>query len=166
MEASMTLPFPTGIEVNFTEIDKVAPLGQFLQKYKELFDRIAPDINNAEGKTSPDKMVLDLRINSVRKIELLKEFLNEIQTLQVPSQEYYYNLVRGLNEMDIIPGITVDHIPDLLNKLKRVADRHNLYFDTMSKYNLTSAVNNYTLYSMYKISLDPANLSQAQTSVD
>ena len=35
-------------------------------------------INNAEGKTSPDKMVLDLRINSVRKIELLKEFLNEI----------------------------------------------------------------------------------------
>lgn len=164
MEASMTLPIPTGIEVTFQETDSVAPLGRFLQKYQRLFDRIGPRIG-VDG-VSPDEVVLDMNINSPEKILLLREFLSDIQTLQVPNQEHYSTLARALEASGIAENLTANHIPSLLEKLKRIADRHNLYFDTMPRYNLTKAVNNYTMFSMYRTISDPVNLIQAQTSVD
>ena len=166
MAASMTLPIPTGIEVNFSETDSIAPLGRFLQKYQGLFF-----INNVQigetGEISPDEVHLQTSVNSIEKINLLREFLHDITSLQIPSQQHYSTLAYALKRIQLSgEWITVNHIPSLIEKLKRIADRHNLYFDTMPRYNLTKAVNNYTMYSMYRTISDPVNLIQAQTSVD
>ena len=54
----------------------------------------------------------------------------------------------------------------IFDELQNIANKHNLYFDKLSRYSLSKIVNNYTMYSMYRTIADPVNLIQAQTSVD
>lgn len=169
MEASTELPIPNGIAIEFEEVRSIAPLGRFLQKYQQLFSihrvrRTNPDTQETE--ISPDEVSLDMVPNSVRKINLIREFLSDVQSLRVPDVSQYDSMARALAASGIAEDLTASHIPSLIANLKKIADRHNLYFDTMPRYNLTKAVNNYTMYSMYRTISDPVNLIQAQTSVD
>ena len=165
MEVSMTLPFPTGIETNFQETNSIVSFGKFISKYSKLFEIQKYYVGN-EGEISADKVHIEMPINSVEKILLLKKFLVDIQSLSVPEPQYYQELVTNFFRKVGNDWITVNHIPSLIEEIKKIADRHNLYFDTMPIYNLTKAVNNYTMYSMYKTISDPVNLIEAQTSVD
>jgi len=58
------------------------------------------------------------------------------------------------------------YIPSLFEGLKEIANKHNLYLDKLSKYNLKKVINNYTLYSMYSTIDDPVNLLAAHAPVD
>lgn len=161
----MTLPFPTGIETNFQETNSIVSFGRFISKYSKLFEIQKYYVGN-EGEISADKVHIEMPINSVEKILLLKKFLVDIQSLSVPEPQYYQELVTNFFRKVDNDWITVNHIPSLIEEIKKIADRHNLYFDTMPIYNLTKAVNNYTMYSMYRTISDPVNLIEAQTSVD
>lgn len=102
----------------------------------------------------------------VEKLRLLKDFLTDIESLKIPTPPYYQMLANGLVKTGIMPGITAQRIPSLFDMFKSIANEHNLYLDTLSKYNLSKVVNNYTMHSMYETINDPVNLIQAQTSVD
>lgn len=76
----------------------------------------------------------------------------------MPSAPYYQRFAEGLSRAGIIEGITSRHIPSIFKKIKELADDHNMYFDNLSKYNLSKVVNNYTMHSMYRTINDPVNL--------
>ena len=96
--------------------------------------------------TSPNEVLLNVSTDSPEKILLLREFLFDIQTLQVPSQDRYSFLVKALEDLGVTENLTANHIPSLIKEIKKKADRHNLYFDIMPRYNLTKAVNNYAMF--------------------
>ena len=141
----MTLPFPTGVRTNFEETDDIYQFKSFLERYYNL---------------------LTLDIKSVDDINRIKQFLSEVKQLKVPSEQYYPQLVDSLHQNPGLAWININHIPTIIKTFKNLADNHNLYFDSLSGYNLTIAVNNFTMHSMYNIIVDPVNLIQAHTSVD
>lgn len=159
----MTLPVPTGQEVQFEVVDNIEPFKNFLDKYKYLFSHIGPVINSDGIET--DEVSLMLKNKTVQDIALLKEFLEDIQQLQVPRVYQYLNTAQELENIGIF-GLRINHIASLISKLKKIADTHNLYFDTLHKNQLSTIVNNQIMYSMYNTIIDPVNLIQAHTSVD
>jgi hypothetical protein len=128
MEESLKLPFPSGEKTNFEEVDSIEPLAAFLNKYKDLFIINKAQYFNKSRKTylpSQSEISLDFDTNSVEKLKLMKEFLNDIKKLQVPEKVLYSDLSKRLEENNIAEGLTVDHISSLIEELKGVADRHN-----------------------------------------
>ena len=38
----------------------------------------------------------------------------------------------------------------IFDELQNIVNKHNLYFDKLSKYSLSMVINNYSMYSMYR----------------
>ncbi len=154
---------PTGEKIEFAETNKVAPFGKFLQKYKQLLDiRLKIDENE---NVSDSEVEIYVNNNTVEQLKLLKQFLEEVESLQIPSEENYEKLAQGLNS-SLIPGIKFTHIPSLIIKLKSMINDHNLYLDSLSRQKLTRVINNYTMNSMLVVASQPVNYTQAHVSVD
>lgn len=172
MEASLGIPIPSGQQVSFQEVDSIEGAINFLSKYQgTLFNISKALVYNKETKnwdTDRSSIGIDMTLDTVDKINLFIEFLQDIQSLQIPSRQYLQQFAFQLSQQGIISfrPDSFNQVEDIFNKLKRIADDHNMYFDNLSKYNLSKVVNNYTMFSMYRTIADPVNLIQAQTSVD
>ena len=122
-----------------------------------------------EYNVNPSKISLNLTLNTPDDIRLFKEFLSDIWSITKPSsvqqlQQFAYMLMRtGVVSFKFR---NPEQVIDIFNKLENIVNEHNLYFDNISKYKLDKIINNYSIYSMYTTINDPANLIQAQTSVD
>lgn len=169
LDASTRLPIPSGQEVNFEITDSFVEAGQFLMKYRDLFTINRTRTFNRETKeydVSDSEVSIDMTLDTPEKLDLLARFIQEIPNLKVPSTQFYERFAAALNASGLATGMTANLIPSVFEKIKEIADNHNMYFDNLSKYNLSKVVNNYTMYSMYRTINDPVNLIQAQTSVD
>lgn len=165
----MQLPIPSGSEVNFEVVDGFANAGRFLQKYSSLFALNRARVFNKESNSyeiSDSDISLDVILDTPEKVRLFSQFINEVPYLKMPSPQFYERFAQALNASGLTTGITSNHIEAIFQRIKEVADNHNMYFDNLSKYNLSKVVNNYTMHSMYSTIDDPVNLIQAQTSVD
>lgn len=165
LEASMELPFPTGKPVEFTEANTLIPSRDFLIKYRSILQiDLIYDDNGGHSLTDLD---VDLNINTAEDIKLLKNFLEEVDTLQIPAKRYWENFAKELNNNGFLfDKFTANHIPSFFARLKEIVDEHNLYLDSLSSYTLSKVVNNFTMYNTYKVSADPVNLLQAHVPVD
>lgn len=165
----MGLPIPSGQTLEFATVNDIVEAEKFLQKYASLFAISRTKTFNRDTQNydvSESDVTIDMTLDTPEKIALFGQFLQEIVNLRVPSQQFYERFSQTLGASGIAKGLTSEHIPSLFAQLKEIADNHNMYFDNLSKYNLSKVVNNYTMYSMYRTIEDPVNLIQAQTSVD
>lgn len=171
MDASMQLPIPSGVETQIQEADDITNPISFLDKYKDILDITESILYNKQTKeyeADPNEINIDLKLNTVEKIILFKQFLEDIKSLTKPSmnqlQRFAYALMKN-NQVNFTFR-NPNQVLSIFDKLQNIVNNHNLYFDKLSRYNLSKIVNNYTMYSMYRTIADPVNLIQAQTSVD
>lgn len=174
MNASMQLPIPSGVETQIQESDDIANPLSFLDKYRGILsinESMSYNRQTKEYEVDTDKIAVSLRLDTVEQIMLFKQFLNDIQFLTKPSSTSITQLQRlAASLMD--SGLVTFRFQNpmqvlaIFDELQNIVNKHNLYFDKLSKYSLSKVVNNYTMYSMYRTIADPVNLIQAQTSVD
>lgn len=169
LDASTKLPIPSGQAIQFQTIDSFSDAGNFLMKYRSLFTINRMRVFNKESKSydiSDSEVSIDMTLDTPEKLDLFAQFLAEVPNLKIPSVQFHERFASALDASGLATGMTANLIPSIFEKIKEVADNHNMYFDNLSKYNLSKVVNNYTMYSMYRTINDPVNLIQAQTSVD
>ena len=169
LNASARLPIPSGQAVQFETTDGFSEAGNFLMKYRSLFTINRMRVFNKESKgydISDSEVSIDMTLDTPEKLDLFAQFLAEVPGLKIPSVQFHERFASALDASGLATGMTANLIPSIFNKIKEIADNHNMYFDNLSKYNLSKVVNNYTMYSMYRTINDPVNLIQAQTSVD
>lgn len=169
LDASTRLPIPSGQTVQFETTDGFREAGNFLMKYRSLFTINRTRVFNRETKEydiSDSEVSIDMALDTPEKMDLFAQFLAEVPYLKIPSPQFHERFATALDASGLTTGMTAALIPSVFDKIKEIADNHNMYFDNLSKYNLSKVVNNYTMYSMYRTINDPVNLIQAQTSVD
>lgn len=174
MNASMQLPIPSGVETQIQESDDIVNPLSFLDKYRGILsinESMSYNRQTKEYEVDTNKIAVNLRLDTVEQIMLFKQFLNDIQFLTKPSSTSITQLQRlAASLMD--SGLVTFRFQNpmqvlaIFDELQNIVNKHNLYFDKLSKYSLSKVVNNYTMYSMYRTIADPVNLIQAQTSVD
>ena len=172
LAASLELPFPSGEKLEIPESSDNTYSINLLNKYKNILsinEEMTYNKDTKEYDVNPSKISLNLTLNTPDDIRLFKEFLSDIWSITKPSsvqqlQQFAYMLMRtGVVSFKFR---TPEQVIDIFNKLENIVNEHNLYFDNISKYKLDKIINNYSIYSMYTTINDPANLIQAQTSVD
>lgn len=172
MNASMQLPIPSGVEIQIQESDDIANPLSFLDKYKDILsinESMSYNRQTKEYEVNPNKIAVSLRLDTVGQIMQFKQFLNDIQFLTKPSSaSQLQRLAASLMDSGLVTFKFQNpmQVLAIFDELQNIANKHNLYFDKLSKYSLSKVVNNYTMYSMYRTIADPVNLIQAQTSVD
>lgn len=180
MNASMQLPFPTGKKVELKQAEDIEigenerdPYLQYAVKFFSKYTDIL-DIRHKNPNHRGPSIVIDynqdiqvrLKTDTKEQLQLLKQFLEEVPILQIPSKSQLNNFRVLFNK--IYPGVRLDnkHFSQLFEGVMKIVNDHNIYFDKKSIASLTKIVNNYTMYSMYSVSEDPVNLLQAHSSVD
>lgn len=169
LDASTRLPIPSGQAIEFATTEGFSEAGNFLMKYRSLFSINRTRVFNRETKDydiSDSEVSIDMTLDTPEKIDLFAQFIQEVANLRIPSVQFHERFASALNASGLANGMTANLVPSIFEKVKEIADNHNMYFDNLSKYNLSKVVNNYTMYSMYRTINDPVNLIQAQTSVD
>lgn len=166
-KASENLPMPTGEEVEIQELDNIDDCTNLFKKYGDLFNiRVVQNYDKKTGEYTPSKteVAISLNINTPEQLRRFGQMLKETKTINVPSDKYIPQFMRGTGNLSIIK--TKEHFDSIFQKLKGIVDKHNLYLDKIDKDKLSTIINNYTMMSMYNTIIDPVNLIQAQTSVD
>lgn len=69
-------------------------------------------------------------------------------------------------KIPVYKSMNKGQIDSFFKQLAGIIDKHNLYFDKISKSKLSRIVNNIEMNNIYEIIEDPVNLIQATTSVD
>lgn len=173
LEASMKLPFPTGKDVIMVATDEADNVVEILKNFKHI-------LNIIRNKNGEIKVSLK-NINNPINIESLKELLNitTLSELSVPKgivdfhnkiqNPIIIQLENGQTIRDRILPIDIIHpndVKDIINGLADIINKHNTYLKNTDKYLLDHIIKNYTISQLYNVIKDPANLVQAQTSVD
>lgn len=174
MNASMQLPIPSGMETKMLESEDISNPLSFLEKYKSILSINESMQYNRETKqydVNPNGISVNLRLQTPDQILLFKQFLNDIQYVTRPlktSRTQLQKVAASLMDKGMVTFKFQNpmQVIAIFDELENIANKHNLYFDKLSKYSLSKIVNNYTMYSMYKTIADPVNLIEAQTSVD
>ena len=166
-KASENLPMPTGEEVQIQELNNIDDSIIPFRKYGDLFNiRASQDYNNETKEYIPSdtKVSITLNLNTPEQLSRFGKMLKETKTITKPSDGYVPQFMKEVGNLFFIKN--KEQFNDLFQKLKEIVDNHNLYLDRIDKDKLSIIVNNYTMKSMYDTIIDPANLIQAQTSVD
>ena len=172
LKESLKLPFPTGVEVKIEEVNDFKEPLNFFIKYRNLFTINKSYIWDKQSKSyieDVNNLEVDMSIDSIEKLQLLREFLLEVKEfIQIPNGNNESEFINGLLRLGILtnPIRNKQQFNSIFARIKNIIDNHNLYFDSLSKYNISKIINNYQMNSMYEIILDPVNLIQAHTSVD
>lgn len=171
MDASLELPFPTGVKTSIPESDNINNPLRFLWKYKDLLnisESLEYNQNTKQYEPKANEIYVDISNDTVYKLVKLKEFLHDIQYLTKPRIDQLQIFAKQLMDQDIVSFRfrNPQQVLDIFTKLEKIADRHNLYLDNLSLKNITRVVNNRIFYGMYSTIIEPSNLIQAMTSVD
>ena len=171
-EASEELPIPTGKKVK----DWIARENESaLSRMKQIFEKYDRLFNISE-KTNWDELIrqdiinlheinFEINNNTVEELHLLKDFLENIDS--IPS-------LNGAEINDFKDWIsfrkntifTYDQVESILKNIRKAIDKHNLYFDNISKTKITKIANNQIMKGMWDTSIAPCNLTQAQVPID
>lgn len=171
MEASLNIPFPTGVTTEFKESDNLDFDLYFIDKYKDILSinesfKFNPTTKDFE--VDPSDIELNLMLDTPEKIQKFIDLLRDVQFVTIPSESYRQKFAYEMTNRNLVTYRFQNpmQILKIFSKLKEVVDRHNLFFDKLNSSNISRIVNNYTMDSMYSVGIDPANRQQAETSVD
>lgn len=143
-----------------------------LNVYRDLFE-ISPVYEyNKELKQyilNPDKIAVNLIIDTVENLRLLKDLLEQATDIPFPNNNQYDRFGQLLKQTNILnyeDTLNGNQVKSLFEQIKAIIDTHNLYFNNISKNKITKIINNQTLKAMYDTSIDPVNLTQSQIPID
>lgn len=177
LNASMELPTPTGNFIEFNELPKNTSAITFLDIFNQLFTiRIGRNYYKSIDQVTIDRTNLDISLNldTPENIRLFGQMINSIDLLHNIDDQSLNQFIQNIIELH----------PDLepINQLsfseKRMAaesiikfiidtvNKHNTYYNNISRSKIVRITNNLAQYSMYTASADPSNLIESQTSVD
>lgn len=166
-KASEKLPMPSGEEIQIKESDNIDECAYLFSKYGDLFNiKIVQNYNKETKEYTPSQteVFITLNLNTPEQLSRFGKMLEEINTINKPSNEYIPKFMKTIGSLYNIK--TEEQFNNVFQKIKDIFDNHNLYLDNVSKDKLSKIINNYTIQSMYNTIIDPVNLIQAQTSVD
>ena len=171
LNASMKIPFPTGQTLSIKESDDIDNSLEFLRKYSNILsinEAYTWDKNTRQNIVDTQKINVNLILNSTDNIYQFIEFLNDVKALIKPSINRLQDFAYQLQNQGITSFVFQNpaQVLDIFTQIENIVNKHNLYLDTLSRYNITKVINNYIMDSMYKTIIDPVNLVEAQTSVD
>lgn len=156
IEKSFRLPKPSGNKVSVikatTAIQNIQAHTWF-NSIKELFDF---EYDTDDQGIPTEEIIVRLKENC--DLDKLAEVL-KVEEILTPNT----NISEELLDTGSYVGIDVE---SFLKGVAKIIDRHNLYFNKLSKSNIVSAFNNLSIYNIYNIIKDPINLIQAQAPVD
>lgn len=168
LHASEELPTPTGVETEIKETDSVSEaLKIFQPEYQELLKIHYGQKYNKETKeydVDPTTIVVDIDANTPESIKLLGKFLQE--DLYKINLNRLNEFIQKFNELNDVQIKDMNDVQLILSQVKKIIDKHNLYFDKVNESKLNRIINNRTILSMYSTINNPVNLTQAQIPVD
>lgn len=185
LQKSLKLPIPTGKSVKengqIPVSDNLGAIQDALTYFKDLFIISPKYLKRGEDYIEADnQLVVELAPNA--NLTKLTKFLQYYSNnFAVPTEEDMPMFSRWASthlwkigvtqnelgqEVPIYKAMNKEQIDSFFQQLARLIDKHNLYFDKMSKSKLSRIVNNIEMNSIYEVILDPVNLIQATTSVD
>lgn len=173
LEESMRLPFPTGKDVEFETTDDATEIVNILSKFRHL-------LKYNRTKDGAIKVSL-ININSPQALKTLGELLKITKLSELQQPNGIMDFVRKIKEpititldngqviqQSILP-IDIKHpddVRDIIKGFAEIINKHNNYLKDTDKHILDKIIKNYTVNQLYDVIKDPANLVQAQTSVD
>ena len=172
MNASVELPFPSGIKTEILVNENYEIPYRFFKKYQSILSISQSMIYNKDTGTyeiNPNDIEVNLILQNEQDILLFKQLLNDINYLTKPTETLQLqNLAYKLTNDNIITfqfGFPTQ-VSKIFDKLEKIVNKHNLYLDKLSKYNVSKITNNHEMYCAYNIISDVVNLVQAQTPID
>ncbi len=167
LHASELLPIPTGLETEIKSTNDIAEAIKIFDEYQDLISITPRQTYNKESKLpeiDPNKVNVDLNLDTAEQIKMLGDLLNE-QLLSI-DPVYAPQFIKKFNKLGGFQVSNIEQINDILSQLKSIIDKHNFYFDKVSEKKLNHIINNRTILSMYNSINNPVNLTQAHMSVD
>lgn len=168
----MELPFPSGVKTEIPINENHEIPYRFLKKYQSILSITQNMIYNKDTETyeiDPNDINVNLILQNKEDILLFKQLLNDINYLTKPTEILQLqNLAYRLTTDNVVTfqfGFPTQ-VSKIFDKLEKIVDKHNLYIDKLSKYNLSKIINNHETHSAYEIISDPVNLLQAQSPID
>ena len=167
LHASETLPMPSGIQTELKNTNNIEQALQVFKKYKDILVISNKQTYNKDTKTfdiNPNSFQVALDLATAENIKELGNLLQE-QLYQI-DPTFLPKFIEEFNKLEIIQLSNENQIYSILEGLKNIIDKHNLYFDKITEYKLNKIINNKTLLSIYTTISDPVNLLQAHMPVD
>lgn len=169
----MKLPFPTGKDIEFEETDNATEIVNILSKFRHLlkYTRTKDRAIKVSLKRMNTPQILESlsELLKITKLSKLKEPSGIIDFVQKIKEPITITLDNGQVLQQSILPLDIKHpddVKDIINGFAEIINKHNNYLKDISKHKLDMIIKNYTVNQLYDVIKDPANLVQAQTSVD
>ena len=157
IEESFKFPFPTGQELKIVKYDNIQSCANLLNW---LFDSNVFTLRYLNRKS---KFIVGVDTSSIDKLVHLGNIISNVKALYIPND---FQGFRNLMKIDILKRATNDDFMDIYNQIKKIIDKHNLYFDKIPRSKISRILNNMEQQSLLTVSSDTANLTQSQTPID
>lgn len=157
IEESFKFPFPTGQELKIVKYDNIQSCANLLNW---LFDSNVFTLRYLNRKS---KFIVDIDTSSIDKLVHLGNIISNVKALYIPND---FQGFRNLMKIDILQRATNDDFMNIYNQIKKIIDKHNLYFDKIPRSKISRILNNMEQQSLLTVSSDTANLTQSQTPID
>lgn len=158
LRISTDLDYPTGEQVKKVQLLDVAKNGEEVADY--LVSLFSP-FSIIKQDNQPVLFDNDERFKY--KVEMINNIsrhgLLDYDNLSDSDKQHITNIFN--NEFDI--NLKPDQIKNLFSQIEDIVNKHNMYINSP---NVESFTKNYVVEQMFRIAMNPANLLQAQTSVD
>lgn len=158
LRESTNFNYPTGEKVTRVPLQKVAKDGNDVANYLTmLFSSYSFIKENNMPVLFENDNTLSYRVNMINRVS--EEGLLDFESLSDSDKQ---NLTKIFNN-EFDTNFTPDQIQSLFTQIETIINNHNLYINSP---NVESFTKNYVVEQMFRIAMNPANLLQAQTSVD
>lgn len=156
IEESFKFPFPTGQELKIKKHDNLQTCAKLLNWF---FDSGVFTLKYSNKK----KFIVGVDTSSIDKLVHLGNIISNTKALYIPND---FQGFRNLMKIDILQRATDEDFIRIYNQIKKIIDKHNLYFDKIPRSKVSRILNNMEQQSLLTVSSDTANLTQSQTPID
>ena len=170
-KASEDLPFPTGRKVELqesknTNLREMSTNSQFVN----LMSEFANSLLVINISAISDEAFIRLNTSTPENIKQLAKLIEKVNQFGLDSipENFCAGVAAFLNEQyfegkDFIKNY---HIPQLIDKIKKIVDDHNMYIHSLGQDQKERLIKNYAVTQLYNIIINPINLLESWSSVD
>ena len=161
MKDSLELPFPTGKETQLIEVSNYPYAQESNKLLRFIQENVIQLYKNHKGQ-------IKIRVRNTADVNKVKELLETYKDgILIPKGVAYKSkFIDAINAVDPYIQLSENDFNEVINQLKEVIDKHNLYLVKSNSSKQEQILNNFLLYNEIQIIQDPVNLLEAQTPVD
>ena len=161
MKDSLELPFPTGKETQLIEVSNYPYAQESNKLLRFIQENVIQLYKNHKGQ-------IKIRIRNKADVNKVKGLLETYKNgILIPKGiTYKSKFINAINSVDPYIQLSENDFNEVINQLKEIIDKHNLYLVRSNSSKQEQILNNFLLYNEIQIIQDTVNLLEAQTPVD